>query len=50
MLELTTPSPQKQDSSRQGKPPISVITATFNASDQLPGLIDSLRTHRVDCD
>ena len=43
MLELTTPSPQKQDSSRQGIPPISIITATFNASDQLPGLIDSLR-------
>ena len=43
MLELTTHSPEKQRNSRQGKPPISIITATFNASDQLPALIDSLR-------
>jgi len=35
---------QKPDSLRQKRPPISVITATFNAADQLPGLIDSLRT------
>ncbi len=34
---------QKPDGSRQNRPPISVITATFNAADQLPGLIDSLR-------
>ena len=44
MLELTTPLPLKQGNSRQEKPSISIITATFNAGDQLPGLIDSLRS------
>ena len=34
---------QKPDGSRQKRSPISVITATFNAADLLPGLIDSLR-------
>jgi glycosyltransferase involved in cell wall biosynthesis len=43
MLELTTPPAQKLGSSRQGRPSISVITATFNAREQLPGLIDSMR-------
>jgi len=50
MLELTTPFTEKHVSSWQGRSPTSIITATFNASDQLPGLIDSLRAHRVDGD
>ena len=43
MLELTTNSNEQQRNSPQGKPSISIITATFNAGDQLPTLIDSLR-------
>lgn len=44
MLELTTSSRETFASSSQRCPPISIVTATFNADDQLPGLIDSLRT------
>jgi len=43
MLELTTSPTEKHDSSQPATPTISVITATFNAGDQLPGLIDNLR-------
>lgn len=44
MLELTTSSTGKTVSSEQGRPIISIVTATYNASDQLPGLIEGLRT------
>jgi glycosyltransferase involved in cell wall biosynthesis len=44
MLELASTSTEKQDSLRQGRPTISVITATFNSSEQLLGLIENLRT------
>ncbi len=43
MLELTTSSREAFASSSQRCPPISIVTATFNADNQLPGLIESLR-------
>ena len=44
MLELTTSPIEKHDSSQSETLAISIITATFNASNQIPGLIDSLRS------
>ena len=43
MLELTTVHGEQPNVSEQGMPTISVLTATFNASNQLPDLIASLR-------
>lgn len=43
MLELTTSHGKKPNVSEQGMLTISVVTATFNASNQLPDLIASLR-------
>ena len=43
MLEITTSSRETFASSSEGCHLISIATATFNADDQLPGLIDSLR-------
>lgn len=42
-MELTPASLEALASSTDGCPLISVVTVTFNADDQLPGLIDSLR-------
>lgn len=43
MLELTNLHSEKLNASEPAMPTISVVTATFNASDQLPALIASLR-------
>ena len=42
MLELTTSLAETQASSQPANPTISIVTATFNAGNQLPGLIESL--------
>ena len=43
MLGQTPPSLETLSNSPDRCPLISIVTATFNADDQLPGLIDSLR-------
>jgi len=43
MLALMTSSREAFASASQRYPPISIVTATFNADDQLPSLIKSLR-------